>query len=200
MFCIVVFYFVCDCISLISHDCDCVASLVVQVVSFIFLLFEDFIVSVMAVTYSSVDGASNSTIIDVNHQYYLHSSANSGMILITANLNDHNYNQWSRSLKIALSLKMKLRFIDGTYVQPEITSSLYTDTGHYIMILSFFGCWTLYLLIFDEVLCIWTLLSQFGMIWDWDFLNWMFQIFLIFINILYLFNKVRWVSFIQDVN
>lgn len=77
-------------------------------------------------SYAAVAGATSTSTIDVNHQYYLHPSDNPGMVLVTVTLNDHNYNQWCRSMKIALSSKLKLGFIDGSYLQPELTSSLFS--------------------------------------------------------------------------
>lgn len=66
-----------------------------------------------------------SIILDCNHPYYLSASDHPGMILITITLSDHNYNQWSRSMKIALSSKLKLGFIDGSIVKPASTSNLF---------------------------------------------------------------------------
>ncbi|XP_074345927.1 uncharacterized protein LOC141684724 isoform X3 [Apium graveolens] len=48
------------------------------------------------------------------------------MILITVTLNEHNYNQWSRSMRIALSSKLKLGFVNGTCVKPACTDNLFT--------------------------------------------------------------------------
>lgn len=73
-------------------------------------------------SYSSVAFGSKSSIstmsIDVNHPYYLHPSDNPRMQLISVLLNEHNYNQWSRSMEIVLSSKLKLGFVDGTYPKP----------------------------------------------------------------------------------
>lgn len=71
-------------------------------------------------SYSAVASGSASSIstmsIDVNHLYYLHPSDIPGMQLNSLILN--NYNQWSRYMKIALSSKLKLGFVDGTYPKP----------------------------------------------------------------------------------
>ncbi|XP_074345925.1 uncharacterized protein LOC141684724 isoform X1 [Apium graveolens] len=64
--------------------------------------------------------------LDSNSPYYLHSSDHPGMILITVTLNEHNYNQWSRSMRIALSSKLKLGFVNGTCVKPACTDNLFT--------------------------------------------------------------------------
>ena len=44
----------------------------------------------------------------------LHPSDHPGLILIAKLLEGDNYGQWSRSMRIALSAKNKLGFIDGT--------------------------------------------------------------------------------------
>lgn len=62
---------------------------------------------------ATTGSSSTGTVIDCNHPYFLSSSDHPGMILVTVTLSDHNYNQWSRSMKIALSSKLKLGFIDG---------------------------------------------------------------------------------------
>lgn len=78
-------------------------------------------------SYSAATMGSTSTTstFDVNHPYYLHPSDNPGMQLITVVLDGSNYNQWNRSMDIALSSKLKLGFVDGTYVQPATGSSLH---------------------------------------------------------------------------
>ncbi|XP_074376786.1 uncharacterized protein LOC141718302 [Apium graveolens] len=57
-------------------------------------------------------------IIDTNHPYFLHPSDHPGLILITITLTESNYNQWFRSMKITLSAKLKLGFVDGSYTKP----------------------------------------------------------------------------------
>lgn len=54
-----------------------------------------------------------STTIDINHPYYLSSSDHPGLALFTEVLTEQNYHHWSRSVRIALSAKLKLGFIDG---------------------------------------------------------------------------------------
>lgn len=71
-----------------------------------------------------------STVIDANHPYFLHPSDHPGLILITVTLNEQNYNQWFRSMKIALSSKLKLGFVDGSYVKPANTSNLCLHWTH----------------------------------------------------------------------
>ncbi|KAL0301552.1 UNVERIFIED_CONTAM: hypothetical protein Sradi_6432000 [Sesamum radiatum] len=48
----------------------------------------------------------------------IHTSDFPGMILVSTPLVRNNYLLWSRSVKVALTAKMKLSFIDGTYLKP----------------------------------------------------------------------------------
>ncbi|XP_074367025.1 uncharacterized protein LOC141707640 [Apium graveolens] len=73
---------------------------------------------------SATDGSSIATLLDANHPYYLHPSDNPGMVLTTVILDENNYSQWHRSMEIALSSKLKLGFVDGTYAQPASNTSL----------------------------------------------------------------------------
>lgn len=75
-------------------------------------------------SYSSVPAPRSTPVLDCNHLYYLPSSDHPGMILVTVTLNDSNYSQWCRSMRIALSSKLKLGFIDGTTPKPHATSNL----------------------------------------------------------------------------
>lgn len=81
----------------------------------------------MATSYSAAASGSSliGSTIDCNHPYFLSPSDHPGMILITVTLSDHNYSQWSRSMLIALSSKLKLGFIDGTIIKHVSTSSLF---------------------------------------------------------------------------
>lgn len=65
-----------------------------------------------------------SNTLDCNHPYFLHPSDNPGMQITTVVLNDTNYNQWQRSMELALSSKLKLCFVDGTYTKPVTNSPL----------------------------------------------------------------------------
>ncbi|XP_074352187.1 uncharacterized protein LOC141691361 [Apium graveolens] len=67
---------------------------------------------------ATADTSSNTVSIDTNHLYFLQSSDNPGTPLVTMLLTEHNYHQWSRSLSIALSAKLKLGFIDGSVSKP----------------------------------------------------------------------------------
>ncbi|XP_070668374.1 uncharacterized protein [Malus domestica] len=48
----------------------------------------------------------------------LHHSDSPGLVLVSKPLDGHNYGQWSRSMRIALSAKNKLGFIDGSIKAP----------------------------------------------------------------------------------
>lgn len=63
-------------------------------------------------------------VININHPYYLSSSAYPGISLVNEVLTDQNCHTWRRSIKIALSAKLKLRFIDCTQVKPAANSPL----------------------------------------------------------------------------
>ena len=78
-------------------------------------------------SYSSVamGSSSSTTVLDVNHPYYLHPSDNPGLVVSAVTLDENNYDQWQRSMEIALSSKLKLGFVDGSYVQPPANSPLY---------------------------------------------------------------------------
>lgn len=75
---------------------------------------------------ATMGSTSTSSVLDVNHPYYLHPSDNPGMIVTTVILDEQNYGQWKRSMEIALSSKLKIGFVDGTYVQPTANSPLLT--------------------------------------------------------------------------
>ena len=55
--------------------------------------------------------------------FYLHHSDSPGTVLVSQLLNGDNYTSWSRSMKIALSVKNKLGFVDGTILKPEIENA-----------------------------------------------------------------------------
>lgn len=81
-----------------------------------------------SVSYSSATMGSTASLsslsVDPNHTYYLHPSDNPGMQLTTVILSDNNYNQWRKSMEIALLSKLKLGFVDGTCPKPLSNSSL----------------------------------------------------------------------------
>ncbi|KAJ9554588.1 hypothetical protein OSB04_018633 [Centaurea solstitialis] len=54
--------------------------------------------------------------------FFLHHSDNTGLVLVSQPLNSENYSSWSRSMIIALSVKNKIGFIDGSLVRPDGTN------------------------------------------------------------------------------
>jgi len=55
---------------------------------------------------------------------FLHPSDHPGHVLIADIFNSEDYNNWKRSLLIALSAKHKTAFIDGSYEKPDAKSPL----------------------------------------------------------------------------
>lgn len=81
-----------------------------------------------AATIGATSGTSATTVsnvIDANHPYFLQTSDNPGTPLVTQLLTEQNYYHWSRSIRIALSAKMKLGMIDGSLPKPATTSIHY---------------------------------------------------------------------------
>ena len=64
---------------------------------------------------------SNSAINDASSPYFLHHSDNPGLVLVSQPLTEENYASWSRAMLIALSVKNKLGFIDGSIPKPGDT-------------------------------------------------------------------------------
>lgn len=85
----------------------------------------------MAAYASVTTGNSSSLVIDANHPYYLHNSDNLGIPLVTQLLTEHNYYQWSRSISIALSAKMKLGMVNGSLPKPLPTSNQFAMWSRY---------------------------------------------------------------------
>ncbi|KAF5445279.1 hypothetical protein F2P56_034343 [Juglans regia] len=57
---------------------------------------------------------------DSSSSYYLHPSDNPGALLVSEIFTGENYIAWSRSLPIALTVKNKITFIDGSLTQPNL--------------------------------------------------------------------------------
>ncbi|KAL0403960.1 UNVERIFIED_CONTAM: hypothetical protein Sradi_2036800 [Sesamum radiatum] len=55
----------------------------------------------------------------------LHGSDHPGMILVSTLLNKNNYLTWSYAVKRALRAKMKIDFIEGTTVKPDVTDPFF---------------------------------------------------------------------------
>ncbi|KAF5447408.1 hypothetical protein F2P56_032962 [Juglans regia] len=60
---------------------------------------------------------------DSSSYYYLHPSDNPGTLLVSEIFYGDNYVAWSRSITIALTVKNKVAFIDGSLPQPSSTNS-----------------------------------------------------------------------------
>lgn len=59
------------------------------------------------------------------HPLYFHPNDHPGLLLISRKLvGSENYGTWKRSMLIALSAKNKLKFINGDYAEPPVTSDL----------------------------------------------------------------------------
>jgi hypothetical protein len=59
---------------------------------------------------------------DSSSCYYMHPSDNPGALLVSEIFTSENYIAWSRSMTIALTVKNKIAFIDGSLVQPITTN------------------------------------------------------------------------------
>ncbi|XP_070020529.1 uncharacterized protein LOC142180965 [Nicotiana tabacum] len=66
--------------------------------------------------------AGNAVIFDTNHLYFLHSSDAPSMALVNTAFNGRGFQEWKRSVLIALSAKNKLGFINGSCPPPIVTS------------------------------------------------------------------------------
>ncbi|KAI5342448.1 hypothetical protein L3X38_010323 [Prunus dulcis] len=69
------------------------------------------------------DKKSSESEITISDPLTLHHSDSPGLVLVSKPLEGHNYDQWSRSMLIALSAKNKLGFIDGTIKSPASTDA-----------------------------------------------------------------------------
>lgn len=56
---------------------------------------------------------------DSSSPFFLHHSNNPGLILVSQPLTGDNYASWSRAMLIALLVKNKLGFIDGSIAKPN---------------------------------------------------------------------------------
>jgi hypothetical protein len=67
--------------------------------------------------------ASTTAVIDdplPSSPYYLHPSDNSSLILVPEPLTGDNFHSWFRSMNMALTIKNKLGFVDGSIREPEV--------------------------------------------------------------------------------
>ncbi|XP_057972797.1 uncharacterized protein LOC131160943 [Malania oleifera] len=66
---------------------------------------------------ANADESSRNPFDDSSSVYYLHPLNNPGALLVSEILTGANYVAWSRSISIALTVKNKIAFIDGTLPQ-----------------------------------------------------------------------------------
>ncbi|KAJ1386443.1 Gag-polypeptide of LTR copia-type [Sesbania bispinosa] len=55
---------------------------------------------------------------DPSNPFFLHHSDGPGIALVSQPLTDSNYNTWNRAMIVALSVKNKLGFVDGSIPRP----------------------------------------------------------------------------------
>ena len=63
---------------------------------------------------------------DSSSPFYLHPSENPSLVLVTSLLTGMNYHTWSRAMRMALLLKNKLKFVDGTIPVPARDDAVQT--------------------------------------------------------------------------
>ena len=56
---------------------------------------------------------------DLANPFFLHHSDNPGLALVSQQLTEDNYASWSRVMKIALCVKNKFGFVDGSLPPPD---------------------------------------------------------------------------------
>ncbi|GJZ67792.1 hypothetical protein Tco_0631032, partial [Tanacetum coccineum] len=56
----------------------------------------------------------------INDPLYIASSDHPGMVLTNTPINGSNFHGWSRNVRMALGAKLKLGFIDGSCVKPDV--------------------------------------------------------------------------------
>lgn len=68
---------------------------------------------------SDLESEFSSITLDSSHPLYLHPSDNPGQILVATPLNGDNFNEWRRSMSLALSAKSKIGFLTGKFKIPD---------------------------------------------------------------------------------
>lgn len=56
---------------------------------------------------------------DIANHFFLHLSDGLDLVLVSQPLTESNYNTWSRAVLVALSMKNKVPFVDGSLPRPE---------------------------------------------------------------------------------
>ncbi|XP_068323282.1 uncharacterized protein [Pyrus communis] len=68
----------------------------------------------------AVSGSNSDAKANVSNPFFIHHSDHPAMMLVSKPLNGDNYSTWSRAMKISLSAKNKLCFVDGTVLQSSV--------------------------------------------------------------------------------
>nr|XP_033510381.1 uncharacterized protein LOC117275130 [Nicotiana tomentosiformis] len=76
------------------------------------------------VVIAATTDSTNKGVIDSTHHFFLHPSDYPGMNLVFSAFDGKSYGAWRRAVVIALSIKNKLGFIDGTLFIPDENSGL----------------------------------------------------------------------------
>ena len=58
-----------------------------------------------------------------NDPYFLHASNHLGLLLVSQPLSEDNYHSWACSMEMALNLKRKFGFIDGSIPRPPFDAA-----------------------------------------------------------------------------
>ncbi|XP_019415976.1 PREDICTED: uncharacterized protein LOC109327330 [Lupinus angustifolius] len=64
-------------------------------------------------------------IINPSNAFFLHSTENPALVLVSPLLNGKNYHSWARGINLAIESKNKIQFIDGSIPKPLIDDILY---------------------------------------------------------------------------
>lgn len=64
-------------------------------------------------------------LIEFSDPYIIHHSDHTGLVLVPKTLDGNNYGQWSRAMRMGLSAKNKIGFIDGTIKAPSPLDTKY---------------------------------------------------------------------------
>ncbi|XP_022849787.1 uncharacterized protein LOC111371850 [Olea europaea var. sylvestris] len=73
---------------------------------------------------ASSSSMNHSSIDDVSSPYYLHHSDSPGIVLVSQQLTGENYATWNRAMTIALKVKNKFDFVDGSITRAEDNTEL----------------------------------------------------------------------------
>nr|DAD22652.1 TPA_asm: hypothetical protein HUJ06_024115 [Nelumbo nucifera] len=67
-----------------------------------------------------------SPLLDPASPYYIHHSDHHGLVTVSLELTSSNYASWSRSFLLALSIRNKTGFVDGTIKEPALDGALHS--------------------------------------------------------------------------